>query len=325
MAREHRTPLKRVSHGSLSALARSTGADNGPTGLDFLEPAFAEFADEAAAMHRNIERMGDLYETLETFNESFSSFLYALNMNAYTVEWPQAPRPDISFKLGEDRAGKVQATMTWVIDQPQFTEQAAARAAAQRTPAPSSPPPQPAEADTRESSPGADAETAQEDPSSRAVSRASTSAPTKGRPGAKPKMSAKEKKERVAVEKVINALPLEYRGSEPRLRDHMEIIIGKLMDAPKGLRVTDCVSPPEIPQARANKCLIALVARKVVKKSSAGVGPYTLDNSNITLYLNCTGRSTVHLGRDPLGDGYVASYCESECILYPIDAILYCG
>ncbi|KAF8761765.1 DASH complex subunit Dam1 [Rhizoctonia solani] len=248
MAREHRTPLKRVSHGSLSALARSTGADNGPTGLDFLEPAFAEFADEAAAMHRNIERMGDLYETLETFNESFSSFLYALNMNAYTVEWPQAPRPDISFKLGEDRA-----------------EQAAARAAAQRTPAPSSPPPQPAEADTRESSPGADAETAQEDPSSRAVSRASTSAPTKGRPGAKPKMSAKEKKERaVAVEKVINALPLEYRGSEPRLRDHMEIIIGKLMDAPKGLR------SPEIPQARANKCLIALVARKVVKKSSAG-------------------------------------------------------
>lgn len=89
MAREHRTPLKRVSHGSLSSLARSTRADNGPTGLDFLELAFTEFADEAAAMHRNIERMGDLYETLETFNESFCSFLYALNMNAYTVEWPQ--------------------------------------------------------------------------------------------------------------------------------------------------------------------------------------------------------------------------------------------
>ncbi|CAE6456706.1 unnamed protein product [Rhizoctonia solani] len=254
MAREHRTPLKRVSHGSLSALARSTGADNGPTGLDFLEPAFVEFADEAAAMHRNIERMGDLYETLETFNESFCSFLYALNMNAYTVEWPQAPRPDISFKLGDERA-----------------EQAAARAAAQRTPVPPSPPPQPEQPDTRESSPGVDAEAAQGDASVRATSRASTSAPAKGRPGVKPKMTVKEKKERaVAVEKVINVLPLEYRGSEPRLRDHMETIVSKLMDAPKGLRITDCVSPPEISQARANKCLIALVARKVVKKTSAG-------------------------------------------------------
>ncbi|CAE6403679.1 unnamed protein product [Rhizoctonia solani] len=261
MSREHRTPLKRVSHGSLSALARSTGGiDNGPTGLDFLETAFAEFADEAATMHRNIERMGDLYETLETFNESFCSFLYALNMNAFTVEWPQAPRPDISFKLGEERA-----------------EQAAARAAAQRqrTPAPSSPPPQEAQSDTRETTPDPESETGQGDASVRAAPQASTSA-GKGRPGAKPKMTAKEKKERAAaVEKVINALPLEYRGSEPRLREHMEVIINKLMDAPKGLRVTDCVTP-EVPQARANKCLIALVGRKAVKKSSsAGAALYT--------------------------------------------------
>ncbi|CAE6431652.1 unnamed protein product [Rhizoctonia solani] len=252
MSREHRTPLKRVSHGSLSALARSTGADNGPTGLDFLEPAFAEFADEAAAMHRNIERMGDLYETLETFNESFCSFLYALNMNAFTVEWPQAPRPDISFKLGEERA-----------------EQAAARAAAQRTPAPSSPPPQSAKSESREPTPVSESEGGHGEPSVRTAPQASTST-AKGRPGAKPKMTAKEKKERAAgIEKVINALPLEYRGSEPRLREHMEGIINKLMDAPKGLRVTECVTA-DIPQARANKCLIALVGRKAVKKSSSG-------------------------------------------------------
>lgn len=261
MAREHRTPLKRVSHGSLSALARSTGGtDNGPTGLDFLEPAFAEFADEAATMHRNIERMGDLYETLETFNESFCSFLYALNMNAFTVEWPQAPRPDISFKLGEERA-----------------EQAAARAAAerQRTPAPPSPPQQ-THTDLRETTPDPESELGQGDASVRAAPQASTSTGAKARPGAKPKLTAKEKKERaVVIEKVINALPLEYRGSEPRLREHMEVIINKLMDAPKGLRVTDCVTS-EIPQARANKCLIALVGRKVVKKSSsAGAALYT--------------------------------------------------
>ncbi|KAF8609764.1 hypothetical protein BDV93DRAFT_153476 [Ceratobasidium sp. AG-I] len=252
MAREHRTPLRRVSHGSLSALARSTGTDNGPTGLDFLEPAFTEFADEAATMHRNVERMGDLYDTLETFNESFCSFLYALNMNAYTVEWPQAPRPDISFMLAEERA-----------------ERAATAAAARRTPAPPSPPPQAAQPDPREPTPGPDGDATRVETSSRPSTAAGTA---KGKPAAKAKMSAKDKKER----SVINALPLEYRGSEPRLRENMETIIGKLMDAPKGLRVTDCVSPPELPQARANKCLIALVNRKVVKKSSAaGAGLYT--------------------------------------------------
>lgn len=259
MAREHRTPLRRVSHGSLSALARSTGTDNGPTGLDFLEPAFTEFADEAATMHRNVARMGDLYDTLETFNESFCSFLYALNMNAYTVEWPQAPRPDVSFTLAEERA-----------------ELAAALAAAQRTPAPPSPPPQAPQSNPREPTPGPDSEAdaARPEASSRPSNAAGTA---KGKPAAKAKMSVKEKKERgVAVEKIINALPLEYRGSEPRLRENMETIISKLMDAPKGLRITDCASPPELPQARANKCLIALVNRKVVKKSSAGgAGLYT--------------------------------------------------
>ncbi|KAG9126752.1 hypothetical protein FRC07_002087 [Ceratobasidium sp. 392] len=258
MAREHRTPLRRVSHGSLSALARSTGTDNGPTGLDFLEPAFTEFADEAATMHRNMERMGDLYDTLETFNESFCSFIYALNMNAYTVEWPQAPRPDISFRLAEERA-----------------ELAAAQAAARRTPAPPSPPPQTSQPDPREPTPTpSDVEATRAEASARPGAQSSTSA-AKSKPGTKPKMTAKEKKERNgAVDKIINALPLEYRGSEPptfqRLRENMEAIINKLMDAPKGLRITECISPPELPQARANKCLIALVNRKVVKKTSAG-------------------------------------------------------
>ncbi|QRV75946.1 DASH complex subunit Dam1 [Ceratobasidium sp. AG-Ba] len=254
MAREHRTPLRRVSHGSLSALARSTGTDNGPTGLDFLEPAFTEFADEAATMHRNVQRMGDLYDTLETFNESFCSFLYALNMNAYTVEWPQAPRPDVSFRLGEERA-----------------ELAAARAASQRTPAPPSPPPQAQQVDPREPTPSPDEDVGHAEISTRPGAQSSASN-ARAKPGAKPKATtAKEKKERMnAIDKVINALPLEYRGSEPRLRENMETIISKLMDAPKGLRVTECISPPELPQARANKCLIALVNRKAVKKTSAG-------------------------------------------------------
>lgn len=38
------------------------------------------------------------------------------------------------------------------------------------------------------------------------------------------------------------------------------------------LAVTDLISPPDLSQARVNKCLIALVNRKVVQKNSSTVG-----------------------------------------------------
>ena len=43
----HRTPLRRVSQGSLFALSRSGAHSDAPHGLGFLEPALAELADEA--------------------------------------------------------------------------------------------------------------------------------------------------------------------------------------------------------------------------------------------------------------------------------------
>lgn len=48
---------------------------------------------------------------------------------------------------------------------------------------------------------------------------------------AKPKMTAKEKKERgLAVDKIIAALPLEFRGNDPNLRNHAESVISGLLD-----------------------------------------------------------------------------------------------
>lgn len=68
----------------------------------------------------------------------------------------------------------------------------------------------------------------------------------------------------------------------------MEKIIAKLMDNPQGLpsrfpnasftsqliniAVADMIAPPELPQPRVNKCLIALVTKKIVSKSSVSVG-----------------------------------------------------
>jgi hypothetical protein len=69
----------------------------------------------------------------------------------------------------------------------------------------------------------------------------------------------------------------------------MEKLIGKLMVNPSGLAsefysvpkselrpnimfsAGDLVSPPDLPQAKVNKCLIALVAKKLVSKESVDV------------------------------------------------------
>jgi len=86
----HRTPLRRVSQGSLLALSRSGGQHpDAPHGLGFLEPALGELADEAEALRGNVEGLRALSASLETFNEAFSSWLYVMNMNALTVDWPE--------------------------------------------------------------------------------------------------------------------------------------------------------------------------------------------------------------------------------------------
>lgn len=85
----HRTPLRRVSQGSLFALSRSGAHSDAPHGMGFLEPALAELADEAEALRANVDGLRALSASLDTFNESFASWLYVMNMNALTVEWPE--------------------------------------------------------------------------------------------------------------------------------------------------------------------------------------------------------------------------------------------
>lgn len=89
----HRTPLRRVSQGSLFALSRSAAYPNAPHGLGFIEPAMAEFADEVDVLHANTEGIKNLSESLATFNESFASWLYVMTMNALTTDWPQVCCP----------------------------------------------------------------------------------------------------------------------------------------------------------------------------------------------------------------------------------------
>lgn len=107
----------------------------------------------------------------------------------------------------------------------------------------------------------------------------------------KPKLTNKEKKERgLAIERIVTTLPLEFRGSDPNLRRHIETVIEGLLDregrgvarefllyaphATSSLRrftVPELVKPPDLNQARVNKCMIALVHRKIVRKENSTV------------------------------------------------------
>ena len=49
----------------------------------------AELADETETLHANISSLHALSASLEKFNESFASYLYAMEMNGLTTDWPQ--------------------------------------------------------------------------------------------------------------------------------------------------------------------------------------------------------------------------------------------
>ncbi|KAG8216945.1 hypothetical protein J3R82DRAFT_7222 [Butyriboletus roseoflavus] len=254
----HRTPLRRVSQGSLFAFSRSQQNPDAPHGLGFIEPVMSELVDEAEALHANVENLRRLSDSLRSFNESFASWLYVMDMNALTTDWLQAPT-DVSFQLARTRAEED------------------ARAAAEATKTAPSPPSAPeasavTDVDKTTYNETADYETTF---TTALTSASAKSAPPKALPKkkGKPKLTAKEKKERMmAIEKIIMCLPLEFRGSDPGLRRNMEIVIDFMINSDgRGVKLIELITPPDLNQARVNKCLIALVNRKIVHKDSASV------------------------------------------------------
>ena len=64
----------------------------------------------------------------------------------------------------------------------------------------------------------------------------------KKKPGAKPKMTAREKRERgLELEKILAALPLEFRGDDPNLRRHIEMVVEKFLDNPGQAFSSECL------------------------------------------------------------------------------------
>lgn len=229
----------------------------------------AELVDEVEALQANVEGLRNLSSSLNTFNESFASWLYVMDMNALTVDWPQAPT-DASFRLAKRRAE----------ENARLAEEAALKAAS------AVPPPPDSEADKTTFTETQEFETTY---TTNATTRnASTSIPKTSSTGipkkkVKPKLTAKEKKDRsLSLEKIVMTLPLEFRGSDPGLRRNMESVIEFMMDSNgRGIRLIELIKPPDLNQARVNKCLIALVNRKIVRK----------ENSTGTVLYHWTGLS----------------------------------
>lgn len=229
----------------------------------------AELVDEVEALQANVEGLRNLSNSLKTFNESFASWLYVMDMNALTVDWPQAPT-DASFRLAKRRAE----------ENARLAEEAALKAAS------AVPPPPDSEADKTTFSEHQEFETTYttnattRNTSTSIAKSTSTGIPKKK---AKPKLTAKEKKERsLSLEKIVMSLPLEFRGSDPGLRRNMESVIEFMMDSDgRGIKLIELIKPPDLNQARVNKCLIALVNRKIVQK----------ENSTGTVLYHWTGLS----------------------------------
>lgn len=89
------TPLRPPSRTSLRASTTqhspSTTVSSDTTPLTSLEPAFAELSDGMADLEANFVHLQLMHESLSRFNECFASFLYGCNVNAFCVDFPEAP------------------------------------------------------------------------------------------------------------------------------------------------------------------------------------------------------------------------------------------
>jgi len=246
---QHRTPIKRISQGSLRALSRSANYPDAPHGLGFLTPTLAELTEEMQTLQSHTQGLRDLESSLTRFNESFASWLYVQNMASLTLDWTQAPIP-ASFLLARQRA-----------EQDAHAAQMALRA----VPVPAPDPPQQTTAEQSDLDPDPTSITA-------SVQAANTTAKV-GKKVVKKKLTAKERRERgLEIEKVVNSLPLEYRGSDHTLRTQIEMVITALMDNPeKAYKASDLARPPELNQARVHKCFLALANRKIITKDASGL------------------------------------------------------
>lgn len=99
------TPLRPSSRSSIRDAhgygASRNGAGYSQPAIHALEPQFAELADSMADLEANFMHLQLMHESLTRFSESFASFLYGLNMNAFCVDFPEVWLPLLqAYEIG---------------------------------------------------------------------------------------------------------------------------------------------------------------------------------------------------------------------------------
>jgi DASH complex subunit DAM1 len=90
--RRPRTPIRRISRGSLRALSLSASRDSQYPSADplaHLAPLITELRDQFDDLAANFDALDHVNESLDGFNEAFASYLYGLKINAYTGVFDQ--------------------------------------------------------------------------------------------------------------------------------------------------------------------------------------------------------------------------------------------
>ncbi|KAJ9095325.1 hypothetical protein QFC21_005691 [Naganishia friedmannii] len=297
-------PLRRISTNSLTSLARSQSLGESPSNphtspshLDFLAPALQDLVDESASLAHNIKNLSQLHDALGMFNDSFAAYLYALKMNAFCVDWKEGP-DDRSFKR-MDLMGPApqQVPEQYNINQQPTLEQSN-NDVEQSYLQPQdmtycTAPDVTTEADTTiqagpTSSRGRGIPRGRVVPGSnrgRGGAVSGRSVAVEGQAGRKKiALTPIEKRKReAAVNAIVDTLPIEYRGNDPVRIALSATTLGSsgissrlytlaLATARKEFdgTVAEIIKPPELPQAKVNKCLIALVGKKAVSKTAVG-------------------------------------------------------
>ncbi|KAH9861939.1 hypothetical protein IAQ61_010140 [Plenodomus lingam] len=98
------TPLRASSRSSLrESSQRGRAASTSGNALEGLQDGFAELSDAMADLEQNFMQLQLMHESLARFSESFAGFLYGMNMNAFCVDFPEAPIAE-SFKRPQNHA-----------------------------------------------------------------------------------------------------------------------------------------------------------------------------------------------------------------------------
>ncbi|KAL1800300.1 hypothetical protein ACET3X_000642 [Alternaria dauci] len=97
------TPLRASSRSSLrDSSQRGRAASASGNALEGLQDGFAELSDAMADLEQNFLQLQLMHESLARFSESFAGFLYGMNMNAFCVDFPEAPIHE-SFKRPQNQ------------------------------------------------------------------------------------------------------------------------------------------------------------------------------------------------------------------------------